>query len=641
MADFDWGALLNGLVSAGGAYMGQNTSGNAAGSAIQNSQFNPYNTAFSGLGGTVFNKGNSTISGGLSPEYQQLQQQLFGQAGQNMPNAGTLGAAGDYANANGPQLPGLAQGIYDQGQGFLNGLGGNIPQVQSQTPNDIYGTFQNRLGLLRQQAAPQEQRYLQNNFEGQFGKGILASSAGGYQTEGALNAINSADLQRQQTAYGMAGDDYTRSLQANAQNMQAQGANQNAFLTNQGLQGTLGSNLTGLGLQGALQQFQLGQGATNDRFGRALSMFGAQNQGLGQALGGLSGIGNIPIQLAQLGANVGSQQSQGNQMGSAIMNQQGQQKGDLIGSITNGLSTALGLGGALKQFFSGGSNYTPGQGWQNGVSAPTFEDPGVDMSLLPQGFNVNGPTGGYFNGAGGQAASPIGSSGGISGIQNPKFENPGVNLGLLPNYSQGFQGAGATGSWGSQGPDLGSILGKVGQVGGIYGGIKSGTPEGYVGAAANAASLAGYNVPGGQYIGAVSQLAKGDVPGAGLSAGIAATGPVGAAAAIVTQLINKSLIGHGDENRNFAAWMGTSGAKLVSQPVGRTAVGGYALNGKLLDGNYAKALAGAYYGAAAAPDGDQAGWQQKYDDLVAHPVEVKLPVGYTFDGTKIIKGFSH
>lgn len=69
--------------------------------------------------------------------------------------------------------------------------------------------------------------------------------------------------------------------------------------------------------------------------------------------------------------------------------------------------------------------------------------------------------------------------------------------------------------------------------------------------------------------------------------------------------------GHGDEKRNLSAFAAESG--VMQLPDGRLALP----NGAIFDQSRLKDVAGTWYGAVHAPDGDQAGWQQRYNSLTA------------------------
>jgi hypothetical protein len=188
--------------------------------------------------------------------------------------------------------------------------------------------------------------------------------------------------------------------------------------------------------------------------------------------------------------------------------------------------------------------------------------------------------------------------------------------------------------------DTGSptILGTAGNLAGIYSGIQKGGVTGYAGAANSAAGLVGSSIPGINYAGAVGQALKGDIPGAAISAVSTAVPLVGAGFAI-SGLLNHAFGGGVSNDRNVAAYTQATGAKNSSIVVGHG--GGVQLYSlpksdgtyQLVSGKTFQDLAGNWYGAVIHPDGDQAGWTQKYNDTVNNLQSAKLPKGYTFDPT--------
>jgi hypothetical protein len=68
---------------------------------------------------------------------------------------------------------------------------------------------------------------------------------------------------------------------------------------------------------------------------------------------------------------------------------------------------------------------------------------------------------------------------------------------------------------------------------------------------------------------------------------------------------------HGDENRNLKAFAAESGVMQLAD--GRLALP----DGTIFNQDQLQNVAGTWYGAVHAPDGDQSGWQQKFDTLKA------------------------
>lgn len=257
-------------------------------------------------------------TGGLTPEQAGIRDMFssgiggfLGQAYGGVPGYGGISpelmrefglANYDINNLYAPDVPDTAM------QNFLGASGDFLGRAQSMQPFDIQGETQKQLDLMRQYDAPYEQRGMMQNWDQQFGKGILDSTAGQYQTQAIADSFHQKDLARQMQAYqqALAGGEFQlgqQGMYANLGQQLGMGA------------GELG-NMT-FGQQYALNQLA-GQRA-QDRFARAQGLFGlgqgAQQTGVQNALGLLSGTGQIDSFLANLmglGGNLGSQRSAAN-----------------------------------------------------------------------------------------------------------------------------------------------------------------------------------------------------------------------------------------------------------------------------------------------------------------------------------------
>jgi hypothetical protein len=246
---------------------------------------------------------------GLSP----LQMLGLGLAGQGSQFAGV-----DSSTLN--SLLGLTGGAMGQAFGGLNDAYNNPFQaaLQQQLFGGAQGQFadaaqgfgdyrQNTLDLLRQQAAPEEERAFANLNQNLFSTGRMGTSGGALQTEAFARGLGQADLSRQL----MAGQE--------ARNAQTQALSVGTGLAGQGnaLQGMQNEIL-----QGAMSRFgslaQLGQGLSNARQSQALNagnygegLFGLGQQALTSPYAVQSaGLGN----LANILGLTGDIQSQGIQL---------------------------------------------------------------------------------------------------------------------------------------------------------------------------------------------------------------------------------------------------------------------------------------------------------------------------------------
>ena len=311
--------------------------------------------------------------------------------------------------------------------------------------------------------------------------------------------------------------------------------------------------------------------------------------------------------------------------------------------------SAGGSGGnlaALGSLLAGGSALASSLGYNNaitqGASTAGNLAAGNYLGAAKSGAKFYGslttPSIGDY--ASGQATNDALSQAGITGTAAPiKFDEAGNAI--EPASSAAAPQSSALGS-------VGKALGTAGDVYGIYSGIKEGDTEGYVKAARNAAKLAGYDVPALGYVGAAQQALKGDVPGAAISA-ISTYLPIAGLGFAAANLANKSLNAHGDENRNLQAFLTDNPLGITSQVEsgamsrGIPPLTGYLTqDGRLLDWQYVNDLAGAYYGSAYAPDGNQSEWTQKYQDLLKSPVTFAdskwgKSGGFQWDGAKFVR----
>lgn len=227
-----------------------------------------------------------TFKANLSPEMQAVREMLMGAFGTEM---GQLGqSAGGFLGITPEMFAEFERSNQnDISPEFLDASRGYLAEEQGMGPYDFDAFYADRLANMRALDAPLEERGRLGNIENQFGRGVLASTAGGYQTEGLERALASKDLMRHEGAFGQAmgrGDQYNQIRQM---------------------------------LQQAAAGFgQAGTGMVQDRFKRAMDLFGAGQQaetlGAQRASGFLGDVGGIDQFLANLmtmSGNLGAQRS--------------------------------------------------------------------------------------------------------------------------------------------------------------------------------------------------------------------------------------------------------------------------------------------------------------------------------------------
>lgn len=204
-------------------------------------------------------------------------------------------------------------------------------------------------------------------------------------------------------------------------------------------------------------------------------------------------------------------------------------------------------------------------------------------------------------------------------------------------------GAGTASQIGGSLADAASIYGGV-QKGGVAGTAQAASGAidlaGRTGAVSNTANLGGVDLGSAAgFVNVGANLAQGDYGGAGFAAAdLLMGGPYAAVGNLVAGSLNKAFLSDSSKDRNVAAYKQATGATTVNLPLGRTGKsynvvsdgkGGY----QLVSAQDFNDLAGSWYGATFAPDGNPAEWQQKYQSTLQNLKQADLPQGYTFDAS--------
>jgi hypothetical protein len=310
--------------------------------AMRHGMFNPF--TFSGAwGGMGYTPGytptkkewrhgmrptQGSFSSQMSPQMEMLRQGFLNNA---MGELGGMGqSSGGYLGISPEMFAEFQQsgkGMGAMGNMFRDASRGYLEQEQGMEDFNFQDTYEDRLGNMRALDQDWDRQARMGNADDQWGKGILASTAGQYQTQGFEEAMAKKDLMRHDSAFGQAG--------------QAQGLDmaQRQMLMN-----------------GAMGFGGLANQVGNDRFARMMGLFGAgqnaENSRMGRAQGYLGGVGSIDQFMAnmfQMSGNMGAQQSQANQgawapyVQSKMMNDQFGM--DFLGGLMGGMSMPVGGGG--------------------------------------------------------------------------------------------------------------------------------------------------------------------------------------------------------------------------------------------------------------------------------------------------------
>lgn len=380
-------------------------------------KFTPWNVS-TGLGTTTAKRGGkgrgaSRMTSELSPEQQALADQYGAMAQSYLTGGPNAALAQQLTSQAGGQIPGLFQGALDASatdpyslaayQQSLQGLGGNLaglfgasgqaglnalgspapgaPQAnamfgygQQLAGNNYQNVFDQRLGLLRQQAQPFEQRAQDSFLNRMYSMGQLGNHTGGLRnTEAFASGLAQADTTRQLDAMNLSEALYGRD-QTLAQGYMGQGMQ--GLIQGFGTQGQVGQGLLGLssslggqlgGLYnsqfGAMQGFnELTNSRAQQRMQNASNMFGFGDSITTQAL--QTGTGLHASQLNLYNA-LQAQQEQSRLLGMGNLAQgQAQAAAYQPGALQ---SAALGFGQAISanpagfgqsvmNLFGGGTN---------------------------------------------------------------------------------------------------------------------------------------------------------------------------------------------------------------------------------------------------------------------------------------------
>jgi len=337
-------------------------------------------------------------------------------------------------------------------------------------------------------------------------------------------------------------------------------------------------------------------------------------------------LGNLASAYAYTVAGPGNAQTAGGAAGAGKAGGAG--GSNLLQSIVGGISSISNLWSGIGKLFGGGPKAaggeaaTPAPQTTPAASTPVGDSTVGGYTFTP-GYDFLG--GAAQVGTGLQDLSNVfgDATKGMTDAQLSQYLGTTSAMDAIKNADTGIS--------------VGDVLGKAGDVAGIAAGIDKGGVSGYAQAAGSAANLAGYNVPALGYAGAVDQALKGDVPGAAISA-FSTYMPIAGLAFTAASLANKAFFSDGSKDRNVAAYKAATGATAVTLPQGHygtsyvvmpTGNGSY----RLVSWQTFNDLAGSWYGAVVHPDGDAAGWQEKYQNYANNIQDATLPKGFSFDSS--------
>lgn len=338
-----WAAAIPAIAGLAGGLLGSKSGGKGM-------QYRPWSTNMPGLGMASFANGQLTLNPSdrgrmFQDQIYGLGQDALGRYGSGMQNAlGSDFLRGAFNVADleqGSNLFGLGQAANSynpyQGMDFMSGV--NNGMLTNFNPNELASNYTQ---LLRQQAQPQEQQAASGALTSLFNTGRLGSTGGMQAYQTLMDSQNQADIGRQ-----IAGQQFglNQALQAQQGYDQSRAAQQGLFL-----------NAFGANQQGMMNQFGMDQGmfgrqldlytnsatATQDRFMRAMQLFGGENAINQQSLSdfmGFLGAGQSQNQqlmdLGRIGASVGNAQ---NAQGAMAAQDRNQNNRDMIAGFLGAIN---------------------------------------------------------------------------------------------------------------------------------------------------------------------------------------------------------------------------------------------------------------------------------------------------------------
>lgn len=324
-----------GLFSGLGNLLGIGSASGQAKRGMRNAMWNPGSIGFGGFSvnavKTNGNRGPVNYFGNLDATQRNLRSGYAGLASQGLANlltnqgASNLDMPAEFALSNGVGLP---EQFYDP-ENFraITSAAGSLGQsaiadAQGLLEGGSQGAYDKYLQLLRDSSAEQDRRFMQGGMDSQFLNGILASTAGQYQTQGMMDSLSNADLQKQLAAFGVSQDALNNAFnraglaQGMFQSMEGDGANR-GFLVN-----------------------QLAGDRASERFARAMQMFGMDQskftqdlQRLAAGSGGMQAQDSMLQSLIGLQGNLAAQRSSANAGAANILNSYNMNNENIWGNI--------------------------------------------------------------------------------------------------------------------------------------------------------------------------------------------------------------------------------------------------------------------------------------------------------------------
>ena len=441
------GNLIGPAVGLAGSLLGAKSQNSAMKKAAKAAAFNPWNVSGPG-GSAAFNTKNRTASYSLDPTSQAMMN-MFGGRAQDFLGGGmsagilpfTQGMAGllpglfqgaqdasqvdpamleRFQSIMGPEIArqqGAAGGLFDAAQGFLSGTDGGSMRsgnlfdfgmgMLNERPGQSYqDVASQKTDLLRQLAAPYEERARNSMFQKLYGMGQLGMPGGERALQAFGAGLGETDLRRQLAGQDLAEGLYGRDLQASLARNQV-----GAGLAGTGLEGLfrgagMGLDAASLGMGASLNAANMGnmrfsgEGLFSDlinaradqRMNNARNMFGfgvdlqsTELQNAIAALGGFQGFINQGQNILGLGAELGRSGAQAGANQAQYLSQVRSPWASVLQGVGMGM---MGGGGG-----AGGSPFSSMFGSIGGGITNALTNAWQGRNLLKPGFGAKIPGG--------------------------------------------------------------------------------------------------------------------------------------------------------------------------------------------------------------------------------------------------------
>lgn len=436
-----WDALIGAGASLAGGLLGGSPS---------TPKFRP-SDVITGMGTADWDKKGKVLNTTLSPEQQAFADRYNEMAMSYLNGGSSTAGFQQWASGLGGMFPGLFSGAMDASQvdpsalnAYTANMGGLAGQMQgafsganlagmnilggaapgSAEANSMFGlgqsmmgrnyndVFNQRLGLLREQAQPFEDRAANSFLSRQYAMGRMGSTGGGRDTEAFARGLAQADTTRQLDAMNLSESLYGRDQ-------------------------AMGAGLMGTGLQGLLSGFQSQTGAAQGLLGLGGSLGSTLGNIYGAGYGAQTAYGDLVNSRAQQRmSNASTLFGFGNQLGQQDLTNAGSLQG-MTQDMYQALLEQGRMGMQAGQIRMGTGAPTQSGGWQSALGGALQ---GFGQGILANPGSLFGGGGGYDPSAARNATYVPQIQGVLSQAYQPIAAPTPTFTGTMPYIGQPYKG---------------------------------------------------------------------------------------------------------------------------------------------------------------------------------------------------------